>query len=586
MQRKISIATYIVFFIFIIFLLKLWYLQVVKGREYKEIAEKNRLRTIEIPAPRGIIYDRNHRPLVKNIPSFDISVVREDLPRDTKTLSRLARLLHLSYEDILESLQKSTMEPLETVKLKQDVSLQEAARVGARRIDFPGLRLEVVVSREYIYGEYLSHVLGYLGQLTLEQMRDPDYSDVPRRAFIGQMGIEKVYDKILRGVAGKKIIEIDAIGRIIKVVDIQKPVKGRDIELTIDIDLQIEAERALEGKRGAIVAVDPNTGEVLALASSPSFDPNLFARGIDYSDWKRLVNDPGKPFLNRAIQSQYAPGSIFKIITAIAALEEGIIDETTRINCTGAFLLGRWFRCWKEEGHGYIDLYRAIVESCDVYFYEIGERLGIDKLAEYATAFWLGKLTGIELEGEKSGIVPSISWKLRTMNQQWFPGETLNTAIGQGYLSITPIQAARLISTIINGGIIHRLHLLKDSNNNDYVEDVIKIRRENLEIIKKALIGVVSESRGTGWMARSDLVSIGGKTGTVQVVSGMQESEDHPEEYRDHAWFVAFAPVKNPVIAVAVFIEHGGHGSTAAAPIAKRIIEVFIKKIQEPKIKS
>lgn len=578
MERRVLIATYIVVFIFIIFILKLWDMQIVKGKEYQRTSERNRLRIIDIPAPRGIIYDRNNKPFVKNIPSFDISVVREDLPKDAETISKLSELIGLEPEDIRERLERASASSFEPVKLKLDVSLEEVAKVEARRVDFPGLQVDAVVSREYIYGQLASHVIGYLGRLTFEQSRDPDFRDVPEKAFIGQWGVEKIYDRILRGSAGKKIIEVDAMGQVVRVVGIQQPVKGKDLKLTIDMKLQAEAEHALGDRVGAVVMLDVNSGEILVLASTPSFNPNLFARGISYNEWKRLVNNPQKPFLNRAIQSQYPPGSTFKIVTAIAALEEGIITKDTRVQCDGSIYFGRVFRDWKEEGHGSVDLYKAIVESCDVYFYEIGKKIEIDTLARYASAFGLGKPTGVEFEGEKSGIVPSTEWKLRTKKEQWYKGETLNTTIGQGYLTATPIQMARLMSALVNGGIFYKPHILKDSVPGKYIDYVLDINHDNVELIKEALIGVVSDKDGTGYMARSEIVGIGGKTGTTQVIGGVYSQEEVPYKYRDHAWFIAFAPEENPQVAVAVFVEHGGHGSTAAAPIAKRVIEVFFKK--------
>ncbi len=578
MERRIHISAYVVIIIFIAILLRLFDLQVIRGKEYKKIAEDNRLRIIKIPAPRGIIYDRNGNALVKNIPSFDISVVKEDIPNDSETLSALGKLIGVKPDDIKIRLKRAGVNPLEPVKLKQDVSLNEVAKVEAVKTDFPGLRVDVVVSREYLYGEVASHVIGYLGRLTLEQVRDPDFTDVPRSAFVGQWGAEKVYDDILRGVAGKKVVEVDATGRVIKAVDILKPLKGLDIELTIDIELQKEAEKSLRGKAGAVVAVDPNTGEILTLASAPSFDPNLFARGISYKDWRKIINDPRKPMLNRAIQSQYPPGSTFKIVSAIAALEEGIITDKTRFDCNGSIYFRRTFRCWKEKGHGDIKLHRAIVESCDVYFYEIGKRLKIDTLAKYASDFGLGKPVGVELEGEKSGIVPSTEWKLKTRKEKWYKGETLNTVIGQGYLTATPIQMARLMAAVVNGGKLYKPRILKDSNSLPLVEESVDVKPENLDLIKKALIGVVKDEGGTGWMAHSEIVGIGGKTGTTQVIKDIGIQEKVPYKHKNHAWFVAFAPQDNPQIAVAVFVEHGGHGGTVAAPIAKRVIEAYFKK--------
>lgn len=578
MDRRIVVWIYIIGIIFAVYFLRLWDLQIIKGNEYKKIAESNRLRVIEIPAPRGVIYDRNNTPLVKNVPSFDISAVREDLPKDPEMLETLGSLIGLSSEEIKEKVEKAVGDPFGPVKLKQDVSLEEVAFIEARKMDFPSLQVEVVISREYIYGDLASHVIGYLGHLTLEQVRDPEYSDVPVKAFIGQHGIEKIHDKVLRGTAGRKILEVDAIGRVIEVVGIQQPIKGSDIKLTLDMKLQSEAEDALGGRAGAVVALDANSGEILALASTPAFNPNLFSRGISIRDWKRLASDPKKPFLNRAIQSQYPPGSTFKIITALAALEEDIITENTKFHCSGSIDIGRVFKCWKKQGHGTISLHDAIVESCDVFFYEIGRRINIDTLAGYALDFGLGSPAGAGLEGERSGIVPSAEWKLREKNQRWYLGETLNTVIGQGYLSTTPLQMARLTAAVVNGGKLLNLSLLIPPDPPKEPVRIINLKPENIALVKKALMAVVSDKDGTGRMAKSDIVDIGGKTGTTQVVTAGDNMDNVPEKFRDHAWFVAFAPGDRPEIAVAVFVEHGGHGSTAAAPVAKRVIEKYFKE--------
>ncbi len=576
MDRRIVISIYIVIALFSVFLVRLWDLQVIKGEKYRKLAESNRLRVVETPAPRGIIYDRNNTPLVRNVQSFDISFIREDLPKDRQTLAAIGRLVGLEPADLMERIKRGGKGSIEPVKLKQNASFKEVAMAEARRIDFPGLQVDVTVSREYIYGQLAGHVIGYLGRLTLAQANAPEFNDVPRESFVGQWGTEKNYDTLLRGTAGKKILEVDAVGRVIKDIGINDPVKGRDIRLTIDKRVQQEAEKNLLGSTGAVVVLDANNGEVLALASSPAFDPNLFARGINYRDWQTLLNDPQKPFLNRAIQSQYPPGSTFKIVSAIAALEEGLITDNTSFSCSGSINFGRRFRCWRKEGHGSnIDLYRAIVESCDVYFYEIGKRIPIDKLARYAFDFGLGKPSGIELEGERSGTVPTTEWKLRTMKEKWYKGDTLNAIIGQGYMTATPIQMARLMSAAVNGGKLYRPHLLKDFFFEDKTEKRINLRAENVYLVKRALAGVVADGGGTGKRARSNVVSIGGKTGTSQVIAQPENGGYNSEEYRDHAWFVAFAPVDNPEIAVAVFVEHGGHGGSAAAPIAKNVIEKY-----------
>ncbi|MBI4697575.1 MAG: penicillin-binding protein 2 [Nitrospirae bacterium] len=483
----------------------------------------------------------------------------------------------MKIEDLGRRLAAAASDLSDTIKLKQNVSIEEVARVEARKVDFPGLQVDVVVSREYLYWQNASHVIGYLGRLSLKQAKDPRYSHIPREEFIGQWGAEKIYDTVLRGTAGEKIVEIDAMGRVVKSVGSEPFVKGRDIELTIDMTLQSVAEDELFDKTGAVVALDPNSGEILVLASNPSFDPNLFARGINFEDWEDIVNDPLHPLMNRALQSQYPPGSTFKIITTLAALEEGAVTKDTQFVCTGSINIGRTFGCWKKGGHGRVDLHRAIVESCDVYFYEAGKRLGVDPIARSALDFGLGRTTGIELDGEKPGLVPSTGWKLKTKKEKWYLGETLNTAIGQGYLSVTPLQMARLMAAVVNGGKLYRPHILKDPTVENIIDRKLNIKPENMEFLRKALVDVVTS--GTGRAAHSNLITIGGKTGTAQAIGGDKASA----KYRDHAWFVSFAPEEDPQIVVAVLVEHGGHGGSAAAPIAKSVIEAFYQERTQPK---
>ncbi|RJQ53979.1 MAG: penicillin-binding protein 2 [Nitrospiraceae bacterium] len=573
MDKRIKIASYIVLCVFGIFVLRLWHLQIIKGSEYKMLDERNRSRVIDVPAPRGVIYDRNNNPIVRNVLSFDIVMVSENMPKDPGALTGLGRLVGVEPEHI-KRLARASSNPYEVVNLRRNVSFEEVARIEARKIDFPGLQVDVASARGYIYGQTASHVLGYLGNTTPAQLAFPEYSNVPRQAFIGQFGVEKSYDGLLRGTAGKKIVEVDALGNVIRFVKIQRPVRGEDLKLTIDINAQMEAEKSLEDKTGAVVAIKPDTGEILALASAPSFDPNLFVGGIGREAWKELINDPRKPLMNRAIQNQYPPGSTFKTITALAALEGGIVTENTPAFCSGGTYFGRLFRCWKEGGHGGVSLHRALVESCDVYFYEIGKRINIDLIAKYASALGLGRPTGIELEGEASGIVPSTKWKLSRKNEKWYQGETLSVAIGQGYLAVTPIQMARMIATVVNGGKLYKPHLVS-GNNIARPESVVELNPEYVEMVENALVGVVYEGGGTGRAARSNIVSIGGKTGTAQVIGGAVRGKLLSDQHQDHAWFIAFAPGYKPEIAVAVFVEHGGHGGSTAAPIAKRVIEAY-----------
>jgi len=573
-SEKLSLFAYMFIIAFFIILVRLWQLQILQGDQYRELSETNRLRIIATTAPRGIIFDRNGIPLVKNSPYFYASVMPDKF--DSHALQSLSGILNIPVEEIRDKINKSLSSPLAPIRLKEGLSFDEVAYIESRRSDLPGLIIEVEVTREYIYGETGAHLIGYLGKLTPEQTKDPSYKEMPRDAFIGQWGAEKLFDSSLRGKPGRTITEVNALGREIRFLKGQQPVRGENVTLSIDINLQQEAEKAFDEKSGALVAIDPENGEVLGLISKPSFDPNLFTRGITHEDWQKLSQDEKKPILNRALQSQYPPGSTFKIVSAIAGLEEGLITPDTKVNCKGGLRHGgRFFGCWQRRGHGVISLHRAIVESCDTYFYEVGRRLGVDIIHDYALRLGLGKETGIALVREQEGLIPNTKWKRENKKQPWFPGETLITAIGQGYVTATPIQMAVLTSTLVNGGTQYKPLLCKDAE--PVVLGNININPETLEIVKNALRGVVQDKGGTGWAARSQLTTIGGKTGTAQIVGIKKDSALLPEKYRDHAWFIAFAPVEKPRIALAVFVEHGGHGGAAAAPIAKKAIEAYIQ---------
>lgn len=572
-SEKIVLISYIISIGFLIILLRLWQLQVIQGSEFRKISESNRLRIISVPAPRGIIFDRNGIPLVKNSPYFCASVISEEF--DKSNIPALSKILNIPAEELSKKMTEKGQSPFTPVRLKERLSFEEVSFIEARRSDFPGLIIEIADSREYIYKNTGAHIIGYLGKLNPSQSKNPEFRDVPLQAFIGQWGVEKLFDKSLRGIAGERVIEVDALGREIRLLQEKLPVKGDDLSLSIDIALQKEAEKAFAGRTGALVALKPETGEILGLLSFPSFDPNKFAKGISYDEWMAIATDKKFPMLNRAIQSQYPPGSIFKIITAIAALEEGVVDNNTEMDCKGRISYGKWhFRCWKKTGHNMISLHRALVESCDVYFYEVGRLLGIDKISAYASKFGLGRETGIPIGREKKGLIPTSKWKMETKKTKWFLGETLINAIGQGYTSVTPIQMAVMISAVSNGGKIYRPSILKVQE--PVPLSTIDVKPETFRIIRDSLKGVVNEPDGTGRAAKSDITTIGGKTGTAQVVRAGKYSRHLAEKFRDHAWFVAFAPVEKPVIALSVFVEHGGHGGTAAAPIAKKTIEAYM----------
>ena len=578
--QKITIAGYLVLLGFLIILLRLWQLQLLQGDELRKISESNRLRIIRVSAPRGIIFDRNGIPLVKNTPYFCASIIPDEFNADS--IPSLANVLQVPEDELREKISKKSQSPFTPVRLKEGLSYNEVAFIEARRSDFPGLFVENEVSREYLYGKTGAHLIGYLGKLTPAQSKDPEFRDVPQDAFIGQWGVEKLYDKSLRGTPGQRIIEVDAIGREIRLLKETPPVKGTDLSLSIDVAVQKAAEDAFEGKTGALVALKSDTGEVLGIVSAPSFDPNSFATGISPEDWNAIINDKKVPMLNRAIQSQYPPGSTFKIITAIAALEEGAMDASTKVDCKGGITYGKWhFGCWNKTGHGILSLHRALVESCDVYFYEAGKKVGFDKIYDYATMLGLGKETGIPLGRERKGLIPNSQWKRETKKSAWFLGETFINSIGQGYVSATPVQMAVMTNAVTNGGYVYRPSILKGA-------EPVLIRKasvspETLQIVKEALQGVVNEPGGTGAAGRSGTIVIGGKTGTAQVI-GLKKGPKNPgENLRDHAWFVAFAPVDKPQIALSVLVEHGGHGGTAAAPIAKAAIEAYMLPLEKKK---
>jgi penicillin-binding protein 2 len=573
MKTRIHQSLFVLAFVFVIFTLKIWHLQIIKGSEYLEISRNNRLRITKMPAPRGIIYDTNNLPIVKNVPSFDISIEREVIQnRPREYISRIGELLAIDEKEIRDKLKKNTYS--ESVKIKEDIPWEEVAQIEARKIDFPELHIEVALRREYIYHERGGHIIGYLGHMTDNQIKNPQYEGVPHTSLVGQGGLEKYYDKALRGIAGKKIIEVDALGREISVLKTVEPIKGDDIVLTLDINIQKIAEEALENRPGSIVIIDPDSGAILAMASIPTFDPNLFSRGISLTDWKKLISNPQKPLYNRALQSAYPPGSTFKIITALAALQEGVVNYDSTFFCNGAVQLGgKTFRCWKHYGHGRVNLKKALVESCDVYFYEVSKKLGINRIAKYAKNFGLGSPVGLKSFKQKKGIIPSIEWKRKVLNRPWYPGETLIASIGQGFVTTTTLQMANVIAIVANGGKKFTPHIIKREVSE--IPSHVIVDERYIAFVKSALRDAVQSRRGTGTKARSHLISIAGKTGTAQVV-GMKKYAKKKAQYEDHAWFVAFAPYKNPEIAMAIMVEHGGHGGSTCAPIAKKIAEQYL----------
>ncbi len=586
-QRRLPLlAVFVAIFTLALFA-RLWYLQAVRGNYYYEQAENNRIRPLKLRPPRGIIYDRYGRPLVENVLTFDISLVPEDAKNLESTVGKISSILKIDDASIREALDEAT--PVRTnyepVKIREDASWNEVALVESHQEDLPGTIIEPEHLRHYPYGGLASHQLGYIGKITQTELKK---NPAEFGLLTGQAGLEKIYDKYLRGIPGQRMIQVNAAGRKVKDLGIKEPRPGLDLYLTIDLDAQKAAEEGLGDRSGAVVAMDPNTGEILAIASHPNYDPNLFPRGISAEDWVRFSHDPAHPMYDRAIQSVYPPGSTFKIIVALAGLEYGIIKPDDTVTCRGALSSGKHsFRCWKKGGHGLISLHRALVESCDVYFYTMGDRIGWDRVAAYAKRLGLGSLTGIPLPGEKPGLIPTTAWKKKRTGENWYGGDTFINSIGQGYDLVSPIQACQLMSLVSNGGYFYRPTLLKETRNRE--TGVVKtfssdIRGKTiidpaaLELVRQALAGVVVEPGGTGHAAQTPLATVAGKTGTAQVIAQKVAGRQLAEESRDHAWFIAYAPVEDPKIAVAVLIEHGVHGA-AAAPVAKRVIEEYLKNV-------
>ncbi|MBF0464414.1 MAG: penicillin-binding protein 2 [Nitrospirae bacterium] len=569
-----SFTVYIIITVFFILSVRLYVIQILNGSDYRDAADSNRVRAVSLPASRGIIYDRSGTPLVKNKPYFYASLIPGRSPVDTHGLAALTKT---DESKLAAKIKKEKNNIFKTIVLKEGLSFKEVAEIEARKSDFPGLIVETSVTRNYVYNTVGSHVIGYLGKPNKQQIEKLQLDDVSPETFIGQWGVEQLYDSTLRGTAGRKIIEVDALGRQLKELEVIKPITGGDITLSLDINLQQIAEQSFKDKTGSLVALDPKTGEVLAMASMPSFDPNDFVMGIDSEKWSALHKDKQYPLLNRALQSSYPPGSVFKVLMSVAGLDDGAITTTTPVGCTGEMHYGKWsFGCWK--AHGTVTFHRGLVQSCDIYFYDVGRRLGIDKIHKYARMFGLGKKTGLDIVGgeEREGLIPSIAWKQKKMKQPWFLGETFVASIGQGYVNITPAQAALLSAMVANEGLPIHLSLLKGTAPPDESKR-LKIKPEVFAEVKSAMYGVVNEGGGTGGSSRSALVHISGKTGTAQVVKGRVKTETLKQQLRDHGWFIAYAPSEDPQIAVAAVVEHGGHGGSAAAPIVKNVIEAFVK---------
>jgi penicillin-binding protein 2 len=590
---RLSVLQYLITVVFSGLAVSFWVLQVVQHARYEEIAENNHQRTLGLRAPRGILFDRDGVVLVENRHSYSISIVREHTKDLNRTVRLLASVLGIEEPRVREIVDRHRREPsYRPITIVQDATLAQVAAVTARRLDFelPDVVVEEVPTRQYPTDAMAAHLFGYVGEVNETQVAQDD--ELRRGDIVGQSGIEKTYNALLMGEDGARRVVVNSVGREIRTIEEIEPTEGKRLRLTIDADVQRAIEEGYRafGYKGAAVVMNPQNGEVLAFTSLPAYDPNAFASGIDRATWAALNSDEFRPLTDRALQGRYSPGSTFKMTVATAGLEEGVITPDFRVHCTGAGVFyGRAFKCWKGGGHGTMDLRHAIEQSCNVYFYTVGNMVGIDRINKWATRLGLGVKSGIDLPNEVAGIVPSTEWKRQRTGEKWYAGETISVAIGQGQVSVTPISMAVMISTIANGGTRVTPHLLRASDDGTGAgwkpalppapQSTSVIKPQNLQAIRDGLWLVVNGA-GTGGRARIPGYDVAGKTGTAQVISlegGRAAAGKTGRDLRDHGWFVFFAPRDNPQIAGVVFAEHAEHGASAA-PIAKHALETFFAK--------
>ena len=592
---RVYVALAFIVLVFCLLALRLWYLQIVQGDYFRERSENNLYRTVFVPPPRGLILDRYGRILVRNRPSFNVELSTVDAKDPKASVKELAKILGVSETQLFERLRDQKTRPrFEPKLLLKDAPRDFIARTLAHQYMLPGVNVQVVPAREYVYGALGAHVIGYLGQITKTQLEQPDYAEYRLGDVVGQYGVELRWEQALQGRRGIRRVTVNANGIRIGESKYEPEQQGHNLTLTLSLKVQEAAEKAFAGVRGGVVAIDPRTGEVLALASTPAFDPNDFVSGISPALWKDLMTGKDRKLHNRVVQGAYPAGSTFKVLMAAAGLQEGVITPNGKINCPGSYwFAGRSYHCHKKEGHGGMDLVHAVQKSCNVYFYNVGQRLGIERMADYGARFGLGKPSGIGLVHENPGTLPSPEWKRRHYRkpemQKWFAGETLSVAIGQGAVAITPLQLAMAVSALVNGGTLYSPILVKriESQDGQYRDDAfaaevrgtLRISPDALKTVIAAMETVVEEPGGTGSKARLDLpekIRVGGKTGTAQV-AGL-EAGRNVEGLEDHAWFVGFAPVEAPEIVVAAIVENGGHGGAATAPRVKEVMEAYFRE--------
>ena len=580
----------VVILIFSLLASRLWYLQITKGQKYTEFSQGNRIRLVPEPALRGIIYDRNGVILAENRPAYQLQLVREDTPDFESTLEKVSQTLNLPFAELNDKIKANhDLAQFKPIVLVDDLEYEKAMYLETFQDDFPGVTIVVQPRRFYPYNNLAAHLIGYVG-IVQEDWKELPEEKRSSSQIVGHSGIELLENDYMIGLDGGRQAEVDHMGREIQVLG--KPVAsvpGGNISLNLDIRLQKVATEAMSGESGAVIVMNPKTGEILAMASFPDFDPNLFSGGIDQKNWSSLLANPEHPLENKAIQGLYAPGSIFKVVTAYAGLDLGVITQQTESVCNGYFFIkgrGTPFKCWKEGGHGKVNLVNAIKGSCNVYFYNTGVGVGVDAIHKYANLFGLGKITGVGLQTEKAGLIPSSKWKKSTFKEPWYMGETPSAAIGQGYITTTPMQVINMINIIANDGLWMPPSLFKEQEG--LRPQQIPLKSEYLSLIREGMVAVVNSEGGTAKKVRFEEFTVAGKTATSQVISNktletLDEEEQARKKFQNHAWFVAFGPAEDPEISVLALVEHGGGGSKTAAPVVRKILSYYIDNIYQPK---
>ena len=593
-QTKLTAVQYLTLGVFLVLSYGLWSLQVRKSDQYEERALQNRIRSVPILAPRGRILDREGRLIVDNYPSFSALLLRDQMRDLNADSEKIAEGLHIPVEEIRDKVRRYQLAhkaAFEPIVIKDDITPDEHAFIESHKDEFPELETLMVHRRVYPKNGFMAQLIGYVGEVSEDMLSSGKYDLYARGDIVGQSGIEAQYNDLLMGKSGSRRVLVDSKGREVGRQSTEPAVVGKTLKLTIDLDIQIAAEEALEGRNGAVVAMDPRTGEILAMVSRPIFDPNDFAVRISRDEWTRLVTDPAHPLMNKAIQAQLAPGSTFKIIMSVAGLQEGIAQKL-KVNCPGGgTFYGRYFKCWiadRHQVHGAVDITKGIYQSCDTFFYTLAERLGIEKIAKWAMMLGIGKKSGVDLPNEVSGVMPSEEWKIRNFHQKWYAGEVISVGIGQGAVAVTPIQLARAIAAITTGGTLVRPHVVALDQLPPEYQNVsadspaavthLPIDPQNWVTITDAMAGVVSPL-GTAFAAHLQGVDFAGKTGSAQVVSNAfrKSKAGASSIFKDNGWFVGVTPRRNPEIVVALLIEQGEHGPIAAQ-LASKVIKAFVEK--------